>query len=361
VDDPFSRLRISDQALVITPYHQALNRVRERMRGADRHGSCGVGVGEAVEDSVRHPDSRILTGDLLHPEILRHKAQAIRERMREEATALLASGPADSGTLREFDVFERKDVTDNWITALSRIRELGLVMDDLVLHRWLCDVDDVVFEGAQGVLLDGDVGFHPYTTWSNCTLENALGLIRELSPSAEVSKVGVLRSYAVRHGPGPLPTETDKLRALVSEHNQFNEWQGTVRYGWFDAVLARYALGVTGGVDHVAVTHLDILPHLKEWKFCQGYRDPHHCFDAPAGSNISGNTLTSLPARNLLPLGERAQITQALSRVEPVIETCDVEDKIVIQKIEALLGHPVGIVSHGPCAENVQILNSAHL
>ncbi len=361
VDNPFSRLRISDQALVITPYHQALNRVRERMRGADRHGSCGVGVGEAVEDSVRHPDSRILTGDLLHPEILRHKAQAIRERMREEATALLASGPADSGTLREFDVFERKDVTDNWITALSRIRELGLVMDDSVLHRWLGEAEDVVFEGAQGVLLDGDAGFHPYTTWSNCTMENAIGLIREMAPDAEVSKVGVLRSYTVRHGPGPLPTETDKLRAIISEHNQFNEWQGTVRYGWFDAVLARYALGVTGGVDHLAVTHMDILPHLKEWKFCQGYRDPHHCFDAPAGSNISGNTLTSLPARNLLPLGERAQITQALSRVEPVIETCDAEDKIVIQKIESLLGHPVGIVSHGPCAENVQILNSAHL
>jgi adenylosuccinate synthase len=359
--NPFSRLRISDQALVITPFHQALNRVREKMRGAGRHGSCGVGVGEAVEDSMRHPDSRILAGDLLHPEILRHKAQAVRERMRDEATALLTNGPIDSGTLREFDIFNRKEVTDNWITALSRMRELGLVMDDLVLRRWLGEAEDVVFEGAQGVLLDGDAGFHPYTTWSNCTMENAIDLIREMAPNADVSKVGVLRSYAVRHGPGPLPTETDELRAVIAEHNQFNEWQGTVRYGWFDAVLARYALGATGGVDHLAVTHMDILPHLKEWNFCQGYRDPHRCFNTMSDSTISGNTVTTIPAQNLLLLSERAQITQALSKIEPVIETCDAEDEIVIQKIEALLEHPVGMFSHGPSAENVQLLNSAHL
>ncbi len=359
VDDPFSRLRISDQALVITPYHQALNRVRERMRGANRHGSCGVGVGEAVEDSMRHPDSRILAGDLLHPETLRHKAQTVRERMRNEATALLTRGPIDSGTLREFDIFNRKEVTDNWITALSRMRELGLVMDDLFLHRWLGEADDVVFEGAQGVLLDGDAGFHPYTTWSNCTTENAIGLIREMAPNAEVSKIGVLRSYAVRHGPGPLPTETDKLRALISEHNQFNEWQGSVRYGWFDAVLARYALGATGGVDHLAVTHMDILPHLKEWNFCQGYRDPHRYFNATSDLTSSGAILTSLPAQNHFLLDKRVQITQVLSKVEPVIETCEAEDKIVIQKIESLLGHPIGMFSHGPSAENVQLLNSS--
>ena len=100
------------------------------------------------------------------------------------------------------------------------------------MERWLHETENVVFEGAQGVLLDADAGFHPYTTWSNCTAENALELIKEMAPNSYVSKIGVMRSYAVRHGPGPLPTGTDALSSVVSEHNQYNEWQGVVRYGW---------------------------------------------------------------------------------------------------------------------------------
>ena len=104
--------------------------------------------------------------------------------------------------------------------------------------------ETVIFEGAQGVLLDADDGFHPFTTWSRCTAENALELITEMAPGSNAYQIGVLRSYAVRHGPGPLPTETSVLASVVKEHNHTNEWQGAVRYGWFDAVLARYALGV---------------------------------------------------------------------------------------------------------------------
>ena len=93
--------------------------------------------------------------------------------------------------------------------------ELGLVAPDSVMERWLHQTEAVIFEGAQGVLLDADTGFHPFTTWSRCTAENALNLIKEMAPGSNVFQIGVLRSYAVRHGPGPLPTETNELASVV--------------------------------------------------------------------------------------------------------------------------------------------------
>jgi adenylosuccinate synthase len=89
------------------------------------------------------------------------------------------------------------------------------VAPDEVLQGWLQAEKTVIFEGAQGVLLDAEARFHPYTTWSNCTGANAKEIVRELAPGSEMFQVGVMRSYAVRHGPGPLPTETELLAPVV--------------------------------------------------------------------------------------------------------------------------------------------------
>ncbi|HET7142867.1 MAG TPA: adenylosuccinate synthetase, partial [Anaerolineales bacterium] len=231
----------------------------------------------------------------------------------------------------------------------------GIVVQDSVLESWLHETETVIFEGAQGVLLDADAGFHPFTTWSRCTSENALDLITQMAPKSLVYKIGVMRSYAVRHGPGPLPTETNEFTSIVSEHNKNNEWQGAIRYGWFDAVLARYALGITGGVDSLVVTHLDVLSRLNTWKYCLGYEGEHALGDLLVDSNVSDGVLTSFRLSSSLTLAQRVQFTQALSAVTSVFETCNAEDGKVIQKIEALIGQQVAIVSHGPCAENVQL------
>jgi len=358
VRDPFSHLRVSDQALVITPFHQAANRIREIVRGANRHGSCGVGVGEAIEDALLHVENCVLAGDLNNPALLRRKLRAIREQKREQITTLCKDNSSESFPARECEVFEREGVIDAWISSITRINELGLVVSDSVLERWLRETENVVFEGAQGVLLDADAGFHPYTTWSRCTAANAFDLIKKMAPDSHVFQIGVIRSYAVRHGPGPLPTETDVLTSVVSEHNKYNEWQGTVRYGWFDAVLARYALGVTGRVDSLAVTHLDLLSRLKTWKYCPGYKRYNGLYDTPIDSTKSDGVLASFRLPHFLSLAKRAQFTQALSTVTPVLETCNVDDEAVIREIELLIGQPVGIISRGPSAENVQILNS---
>lgn len=361
VRDAFARLRLSDQALVITPFHQAVNRIREIIRGANRHGSCGVGVGETVEDAELYPEDRIQAGDLYNSITLKQKLQSIRERKRKQLVAHCKDKSFEVSLAKEWKIFSEENVIDTWISSISRIVELGMVVPDSVLECWLRETENVIFEGAQGVLLDADAGFHPYTTWSRCTTENALELISELAPESRVCKIGVLRSYAVRHGPGPLPTETNSLTSIVSEHNKHNEWQGPVRYGWFDAVMARYALSMTNGVDSLAVTHLDTLSHVNTWKYCLGYQAQHGFAKIPVDTNISDGVLTSFRLPQILPLAKRAQFTQELSEVVPVLETCEANEGKTIQKIESLIELPVGIISHGPSAGNVKIINSLPL
>jgi adenylosuccinate synthase len=354
--DAFSRIRISDQALVTTPFHQAANRIREMTRAENRHGSCGVGVGETVEDALGNRADSILAGDLSNPSELRRKLISMRDRKRKKLVDLLKDQTPSQALALEWTIFEREDVIDRWISAISRIGELGLVVPDSVLQRWLWGAETVIFEGAQGVLLDAERGFHPHTTWSNCTTENALDLINESAPDCQVQKIGVIRSHAVRHGPGPLPTETDELAPFLSEHNQPNEWQGKVRYGWFDALLTRYALDATGGVDTLFVTHLDLLSHLKTWRCCTAYGRPLDFDPAFVDCDLSNAVLQNFRLPRYLPLAQRTQLTQALSEVTPIFETCHPDEQNVIQRIESLTRHPVGLISSGPSSEDVKLL-----
>jgi adenylosuccinate synthase len=358
VRDAFARIRLSDQALIITPFHQAANHIREIARGQNRHGSCGVGVGEAVEDARSNFEDPILAGDLSDPPRLRRKLRSLREFKRGQLAELYKNKSPGRVLAREWEIFEREDVIDSWISAIAPIGELGLVVSDSVLQRWLYQAETVIFEGAQGVLLDEDAGFHPFTTWSRCTAANAHDLIQEMMPDSGVFQIGVMRSYAVRHGPGPLPTETKVLSAIVSENNKYNQWQGAVRYGWFDAVLARYALDLVGRVDFLFLTHLDILSHLEKWVYCTGYKMPLDFDDTFVDSAISGDVLSSFHLSHFLPLAQRERFTQALFKATPLLESCDTRDRKVIQMIESLLGQPVDIVSHGPSAENVKIINT---
>ena len=241
--DCLSRLTVAPEALVITPFHQAANRIRETRRGALRHGSCGLGVGETVADSLAFPEDSIRFKDLSAPAALRRKLLRVQSRKWSE----LGSDP----------VLESRDVIDDWIGLVG---SMGVPMAE---DRFR---ETVVFEGAQGVLLDEWRGFHPYTTWSTCTFDNALELLSDYP--GQTVRLGVLRSYHTRHGAGPLPTEDASL-VLEEPDNHFGPWQGAFRNGWADAVLGRYALACCGGVDGLAITHLDRV--RPDWKLCVGY------------------------------------------------------------------------------------------
>ncbi len=128
VPDAFTRLRVSDRALVITPYHQAANRIKEIVRGADRHGSCGVGVGEAVEDALMNPDGCVLAGDLVNPITLRRKLRSIRDQKRLQLHDFCRDTIPEILPKNEWEIFDRDDVIDSWISSISRIGDLGLVV-----------------------------------------------------------------------------------------------------------------------------------------------------------------------------------------------------------------------------------------
>ena len=335
VADALSRIAVSERARIITPYHQATNRLRELERGESRHGSCGVGVGETVCDAAEWPDDAVYAADLRDVTRLRHKLARIRARKHAEMSALWGGAPAAAQVERELQIFVRDEIANLWIERARTLATLGIIAPDATLSRWAEASDSIVCEGAQGVLLDEAYGFHPHTTWSRCTAEPAIELLD--GSHAEIIRVGVLRSHAMRHGAGPLPTETEELRAHVLDHNRENDWQGPVRYGWFDAVLVRYALAVIRNVDLLAITHLDLLRELRTWKWCAAYRDGPTQLPIPTGLN------------------DQMRCTQTLERAIPNLEECAPDEALVVDRIEQLLGAHVAILSRGPQAAEVTV------
>jgi len=235
-----------------------------------------------------------------------------------------------------------------------RIASLGLIVFEEQIHHWIVQSEHLVFEGAQGILLDAEAGFYPYTSWTDATPRNALELLSEHAPHATLNQIGVLRCYSVRHGPGPLPTETNELTRWISDHNHENPWQGKVRYGWFDPLLSRYALQQAGKVNTLAVTHLDVLSRLSEWKYCSGY---HFSDSLPGFFEIDGvdHVVKNLGSQAGLTTAQKSAITGALEKATPVYRGLQGRVKDVIESIESLLEQRVGYAASGPSAADIQI------
>ncbi len=313
VADGLARLTVDPRCLVTTPFHQAAGRLRERVSG---HGSCGVGVGETVRDALAHADDALRMGALHSP-----AAGELLERIRAR---LLRSLPLDAARDTDWSLLQEPGLAQRWLDVV-RALPLRLVTDDEVAHAHRDD--DLVFEGAQGILLDEHHGFHPHTTWSTCTARHALHWLRD-SPH-RVERVGVLRSTLTRHGAGPLPSESQELSARLPEpHNLGAGWQGAFRVGWFDPSLLRYAMAANGGVDWLALTHVD----RRQGRFVEGYDFELKTLSAPEGS----------PER----LAQQASLTRRLARAAPPL--APIPDGDFADWVERTLGAPVGVTSHGP-------------
>jgi adenylosuccinate synthase len=269
-ENPFDgRLRVDGRALVVTPFHKAMNRILEFTRGVHRHGSCGRGIGETVGDSLLHPDEAVRAADLQADRlaILREKLQMIADRKKREMDEMQVGWHALPAPDRDLLCDPRTvDLSiGSFVAAGSLIR----YDEDVELLGYISrysDTGDIIFEGAQGVLLDETFGFQPHTTWSTTTCENACVLAEEAGIT-DLTRLGVLRAHWVRHGPGPFPTEDESLSGmLVGDHNETGPWQGKVRTGWFDVKLAKYAVSVCGGhIDSLALTCVDKVEHFG-WK-----------------------------------------------------------------------------------------------
>lgn len=272
ISNPFDMLTVERGALLITPYQKGANRLREFLRANGRHGSCGVGVGETMSDYLIHGDAVPKIEDLFSPALLGDKLAFIRDlKLKEFSRKNLTSDP----TKNVGDVFNMLTAPVEYVLELWHEVAVRLV-DKGYLQEVLNKEGHVIFEGAQGMLLDQTWGFHPHTTWTDISFNNADTLIDELDPGEyDIEKIGVIRTYLTRHGAGPFPTEirqeSIEANPFFEKFNQAHEWQGSFRKGYFDMMLLKYALDAIGPIDSLALTHVDVLPHLK--KMCISY-DP---------------------------------------------------------------------------------------
>jgi adenylosuccinate synthase len=347
VHDALSRFFVDERCLVTTPFHQALGRLRELSRGARAHGTCGVGFGETVADALRSPDAVLRARDLADPARVRRLARRIQERLRLEARGLPLLDAARAAATREAQLLDDPQVADAWLEHLEPLTVRLNYADEYTRRRLLGTAASVLFEGAQGVLLDEDYGFHPHTTWSRCTFEAAQGVLDECATDRAIYRLGVLRTYATRHGPGPFPSEVPDLSAVLPEpHNAAAGWQGAFRVGWLDAVLLRYAARVSGGLDGLAVTHLDRVQRTEGWCAVEEYRDD-------AGSAVRSITP---PAPN--DWVERRRLTEALFRVHPRpapvgpgASSVAHKQRALLEWIEQTTGATLALSFSGPTAD----------
>ncbi|MFC4031552.1 adenylosuccinate synthetase [Streptomyces polygonati] len=324
VPDPYALLSVDRRARLTTPYHAAANRLRERARGADRHGSCGMGVGESAAYALAHPEDAPTAGDCASRPRLLRRLTLLRDRLTDELGPLGA--PPVEACADAYAAFART-----------------VTLTDEAVTRRLTRQGPLVFEGAQGVLLDEWHGFHPYTTWSTTTFANAETLLAEAGAPDGALRLGVVRTYTTRHGPGPLVTEDPGLGPLLPEaHNGHGRWQGAFRTGHFDAVAHRYAVEVCGGVDALAVTHLDAPGRCPELRLCRAYA-------------MDGRLVERLPAGPPGDLARQAGLTRRLSEARPARwDTPGRDPRQWTDAVSRLLGAPVLMESSGPARQRLR-------
>ncbi len=244
-------LTVDPSCLLTTSYTIALNRAREIQRGNGRHGSCGWGIGETRSYWLRYGGDAPRAGDILSEPYFLDKLELQRQRLLEETAAAGGGGDRladNSPVYRRAHRNPREEAADQR-EGFLRVMSMTTPPGD----PW----GTILFEGAQGVLLDERYGFHPWTTWSDCTGRPA----HELASAWGVRPlriIGCTRSYGSRHGAGIFPTEDRTLTATLADPgNPENPWQGSLRLGPLDLPLLRYAKEIVGRIDGLAVSHLD--------------------------------------------------------------------------------------------------------
>ncbi|HUJ32493.1 MAG TPA: adenylosuccinate synthase [Candidatus Acidoferrum sp.] len=252
------RLFLSNRAHVIFPYHREMDQAAESARGAAKIGTTSRGIGPAYEDKMARRGIRVC--DLLEPDRFGEKL----ERVIAEKNAISSAAYGHP--------LETAGLLEQYLELAAHLR--GLVTDTAVLLNDALDKgQSVLFEGAQGTMLDIDHGTYPYVTSSNATSGGvATGL--GVAPRRLTGVVGVTKAYTTRVGSGPFPTEMVDLdaEAVRARGNEFGAVTGRPRRcGWLDLVVLGYAK-MLNGIDSLVVTKLDVFDHQSEIQVCTGYR-----------------------------------------------------------------------------------------
>jgi adenylosuccinate synthase len=255
-----SQLLISETAHLIMPYHQAIDVARERLKsGGKKIGTTGKGIGPAYEDKVARCGIRII--DLLDEKCFGEKLEENVAQKNFYLTQMLGESPLDGA-----------QILGDYMGYREKLAKY-VVNTSVVLHEEMKRGSNVLFEGAQGCLLDVDHGTYPYVTSSSTVAGNACSG-SGIGPTHIHAVIGVSKAYTTRVGGGPFPTEMkDALGEMIRERG--GEYGATTgrprRCGWFDAVILKHAVRVNG-VTGLAVTKLDVLDTMDTVKLCTGYR-----------------------------------------------------------------------------------------
>ena len=322
-----SQLRISEQAHLIMPYHRAIDQARERMRGAGKIGTTGRGIGPTYEDKAARVGIRVI--DLLEEDTFREKLEHNIAEKNVYLRAILKEQALDFEEIhRTYSGYREK--------LAPYVTDTGVLLDEMFR-----DGKNVLFEGAQGTLLDLDHGTYPFVTSSN-TVIGGVCSGAGIGPRHLHEVIGISKAYTTRVGSGPFPTELtgpegEKLR---QDGDEYGATTGRPRRcGWFDAVAVRHAVRLNG-LTGIALTKLDVLTGLPKIRVCTAYQ---------AGARLLRHFPASLKVmESLEPVWEEFEGWQ-----EPVSGARSVADlpanaRRYMERLEELVETEIVIASIGP-------------
>jgi adenylosuccinate synthase len=343
--DAKSRLKIAHGCPLIMPYHVALDNAREAKRGKSAIGTTGNGIGPAYEDKVARRGLRV--GDLLNPKTFAEKLKDVMEYHNFALTNYYNAPAIDFDTVLN-EALEQAKVVIPMITDVTE-----------KIHQHIANNENILFEGAQGALLDIDQGTYPFVTSSNTTSGGAV-----TGSGVGVTDIdyvcGIVKAYTTRVGGGPFPTEliynvaTDKGDAigktLGTIGHEFGATTGRQRRcGWLDMVTLNRSLKLNS-VTGICLTKLDVLDSLDTIKICTGYELNGLTITTPPydaqGYADAKPIYIEMPGWNTSTIGTKS------------FKSLPIKAKNYIRKIEELSNLPIDILSTGPDRDETLILNN---
>lgn len=332
-----SQLRLSEEAHLIMPYHKAIDQARERLRGTGKIGTTGRGIGPAYEDKAARVGIRLI--DLMEQDTFREK---LRTNIREKNIYLKA-------ILKEKTLdFDR--IHDTYGRYREALRPY-VVNTGLFLEEKIREGKRVLFEGAQGTLLDVDHGTYPYVTSSN-TVIGGVCTGAGIGPRHIHEVIGISKAYTTRVGSGPFPTELRGTvgKKLMQDGDEYGATTGRPRRcGWFDAVAVRHAVRLNGFTG-IALTKLDVLTGLPKIKICTAYR--------VEGALLHHFCPSLKVMQKAQPVWEEMEGWDATLTGARKLDDLPVPARAYIKRLEELLETPVVLVSVGPERDETILLRN---
>jgi len=332
-----NRLKVSEACPVILPYHTALDAAREAKRGDAKIGTTGKGIGPAYEDKVARRAIRV--ADLLNEKRLEEK---LRENLDYHNYVLVNYLKAKA-----------VDFQSTFDTALASVPRIRPMVTDVssALYAVHKAGANLLFEGAQGSLLDVDHGTYPFVTSSNCVAGNAAAG-SGVGPNMLHYILGITKAYTTRVGSGPFPSELPTDQGIGKHLSSVGHEFGTVtgrprRCGWFDAALLKRSVQING-VSGMCLTKLDVLDGLESLRLCTGYRLHGKQVDIfPVGAEEAA---ACEPIYEEMPGWTEPTVGVKLMKDLPA------NAQAYVKRIEELVGVPVDMVSTGPDREETIVL-----